>query len=163
MSSADEIQAAAKAINKTINMFENSFELEVPQFKNYPSKRRLVFIELLKQKIEEEEIELNRNLQENIDEMYEEIDEFTRKTVIQWYRIGARRGAIEMLKYLNNNDHIAWVEYEEVIKEEFEKLEWVVKKLKYKKFDNESDSLEEKKFKIFSRKILKKTDKEFYK
>ena len=145
-----EKKAASQAIHKTLQMIEDEFEIELDKENKFPPrKRRKITIELLKDKIEQ-----NENA---IDEIYEEIDEFTEKTILKWYKVGVRRGALEMLRSLIDEDVINDIEYDDFV-EDFEKLIWQCS-LNYTKFDDNKAKIKWKEYSVPFKKILKRLEK----
>ncbi len=145
-----EKKAASKAIQKTLQMIEDEFEIELDKEDKYPPrKRRKITIDLLKEKLEENE--------DILDEINEEVDEFTEKTIIKWYKVGARRGALEMLRALIDEDVIDDIEYEEFI-DDFKRLSWYCS-LNYMQFDENKAKVKLRKFSINFQRILKRLAK----
>jgi len=145
-----EKKAASQAIHKTLQMIEDEFEIELDKEDKYPPrKRRKITIELLKDKLEQNE--------DTIDEISEEIDEFTEKTILKWYKVGVRRGAIEMLRALIDEDVINDIEYDDFVKD-FEKLIWQCS-LNYTKFDDSKAKIKRKEYSVPFKKILKRLEK----
>ena len=131
-----EKKAASQAINRTLKMIEEEFEIEVDKEDKYPpTRRREITIERLK----------------------DEIDKFTEQVVIKWYKVGARRGALEILRVLIDKNVIDDDEYKKFI-EDFDKLEWN-SSLNYTKYDGDKAKTERMKFSIDFQKILKRLDK----
>jgi len=139
-----EKTAASKAMNRTSQMFEEEFELELDkEDKKSPSIRRQKIIERIREKMEEKDYiiyekqkgidEIHRKVvgcydaiiecYDAIIECYDEIDRFTEETIIKWYKVGARRGAIEMVRALIDEGVINDTEYRNFI-EGIKKLEW---------------------------------------
>lgn len=141
-----EKKAASQAIHKTLQMIENEFEIELEKEDKYPPrKRRKITIELLKDKIDQNEDTIN------------EIYEFTEKTIVKWYKVGVRRGALEMLKSLIDEDVINDIEYEGFVKD-FKKLNWQCS-LNYTKFDDSKEKMQSKKYSVPFKRILKRLEK----
>lgn len=145
-----EKKAASQAIHYTLQMIEDEFEIELDKEDKYPPrKRRKITIELLKEKIEANE--------DVLDEIYEEVDEFVEKTIVKWYKVGARRGALEVLRALIDQDVIDDDEYENFI-DDFEKIKWKCS-LNYTKFDEDKAKVKSKKYSINFQRLLKRLEK----
>lgn len=142
-------EAASKAIHKTLQMVEDEFEIELDEDEKFPPrKRRDITIEYLRDKFDQNE--------ETIDEIYDEIEEFTEKTIIRWYKVGVRRGALEMLRSLIDEDVINDIEYEDFV-EDFKRLSWSCS-LNYTKFDEKKGKIKWKKYRVPFKRILKRLE-----
>lgn len=120
-------RAASKSMNKWIGKFEEELALEAGG--NTPTERMEDLIKRLKQL-------------SNGDDLLEKIDRFVQERVIVWYRTGARRGAVELVKLL----------YEKGVLDDHElseKIEWA-KGLRYNGFDGEKHHIPSKRYSIHS-------------
>ena len=87
MNQSEDIKkrVASKSMNKWIEVFEEEVDLEAEG--STPTERMEDLIEQLRQRSDG-------------GDSLEEIDRFFQRTVLTWYRIGARRGAAELVKLL---------------------------------------------------------------
>lgn len=130
MNRIEEIKkrAASKSMNKWIKRFKEELDLEAEG--NTPTERMEDLLKQLRQP-------------SNGDDSLEEIDRFIQKKVLTWYRKGARRGALELVKLLYENgvldDHV----YDKLP----EKIEWAIG-LRYNGFDGEKHQIPSKRYSI---------------
>lgn len=95
-----EAKARSASMNKWIRVFEEEFDLETKE--DTPTKRMQEII-----------IQLHSLLPDDSD-LIEEIENHIKKSVVSWYRIGARRGIAEFINALDEDlfgvlpDKITW-------------------------------------------------------
>ena len=123
-----EKKAASRSMNKWISVFEEEFDID-PEGER-PTERMRSVIEQLQLRLEELH-------------SAEEFDNFMKKTVTKWYRIGARRGAAEAIKKLHEMAIISDDDYESLP----ETLEWK-KKLRYTGFDGKNKNIRRRRYSI---------------
>lgn len=121
-------QAASQSMNKWIGKFEKALDLEAEG--SIPTKRMEDLIKKLRQL-------------SNGGDSLEEIDRFVQRKVLAWYRIGARRGALELVKLLYEDEVLDDDVYDELP----EKIEWT-KGLPYNGFDGEKHHIPSKRHSI---------------
>ena len=129
-------QAASQSMNKWIGKFKEELDLEVEG--NTPTEKMGDIIEQLRQL-------------SNGGDSLEEIDRFVQRKVLTWYRKGALRGAVELVKLLYENgvlDHV----YDKLP----EKIEWT-KGLGYYGFDGEKHHIPSKRHSIDSEDLRRLT------
>ena len=129
MNRIEEIKkrAASKSMNKWIKRFKEELDLEAEG--NTPTERMEDLLKQLRQP-------------SNGDDSLEEIDRFIQKKVLTWYRKGARRGAVELVKLLYENGVL-----DDVYDELPEKIEWTID-LRYIGFDKKKHQIPSKRYSI---------------
>jgi hypothetical protein len=124
-----EAKARSGSMLKWIGVFKEQFDLETED--GTPTEQMDDVIE-----------QLNDLLSET-PELLEEVDRFMRKTIIAWYKIGARRGIAEFINQLDETGLLDDDTFEVLP----EKIEWS-KALKYNSFDGDKKRIPSKKYKI---------------
>ena len=119
-----EKRARSESMTKWIGVFEEEFDLDAEG--STPTERMNDLIEQLRQLSDD-------------GGSLEEIDRFVQKTVLTWYRKGARRGAAELVKLLYENEVLD----DEIYDELPERIEWA-KGLRYNGFDGEKHQIPSK-------------------
>jgi hypothetical protein len=118
-----EKRARSESMNKWIGVFKEEFDIEAEG--DTPTERMRQVIEQLRQLAEGAE-------------SIEQMQAFIRKKITKWYRIGARRGALELALFLKEKG---------VLNDEDlpERITWK-KGLTYIGFDGEKKRLKEKEY-----------------
>ena len=123
-----ETWVASRSMTKWIRRFKKELDLEAKG--STPTERMEDLIKQLKQL-------------SNGGDSLEEIDRFVQKKVLAWYRKGARRGAVEIVKLLYENGVLDDHDYDKLP----EKIEWA-KGLRYNGFNGEKHQIPSKRYSI---------------
>ena len=122
-----EKRARSESMTKWIGVFEEEFDLDAEG--SAPTERMN---------------DLINQLHDLLDDggSLKEIDRFVRKAIVSWYRIGARRGAAELVNLLYKDGVL-----DDKVYDLPDKIEWT-KRLKYVRFDGEKSRIPAKRHTI---------------
>ena len=123
-----EKRAASRSMNKWIGVLEN--ELDVEPDGSRPTERMKSAIEQLRSRLEDSQ-------------SADDIEVYVRDLVLKWYRIGARRGAAEVIRELCELKIVTEDDYGALP----ETIAWK-KKLRYTGLDGERKKIRRQKYSI---------------